>query len=285
MNMQFQKNGHEYTFESTSEQISARPALGGALITLVAKGRSTQYGAGRQILVGSLQFGAFSSQAVWPRFEYIQSGYQPQFSATIDAHLVFEGLVTYDQLEAFEASRRGGPLQISIGAQLLVLATDGSVENWSINSGHLIVPEQNWVQALSAGGFRDYVIQVMSFPRKDEATGDRAKSLLFSAKSHFDQGQYKQCIVELRSVFEVLTKSRQDDKAIKSAAGEFQGSQKLMTLDDRMFMIRYTVQHATHLAAHPIENREYSRAEAKALLACTCAMLELYVESDGIRPA
>lgn len=280
--MHFQKS-QATTFEvQQSVSFSARPALGGAWLSLSLKGRVTQWGKGATPLFGRLQLNESSPALPWPIFEMRQGFGQPQpFRESYDDALSFEGFVSYAQLEAFEKTRNGKDFAVIVRADLRVLNQENGIEDWFIQYDSLQLPAPTWLKVLEQAGFRLYLLQEMRFPAGSDKDAKSAFSHLRLAKDLFDKALYEPCLVELRKSFERLTNSRVDQHALNRAEKGFAGDRKLMCFEDRMLMIRAAVQSATNKAAHAHDDPDYVRAEAKALLACTMALVELYPEPDS----
>jgi len=279
--MDFQKDQATTFKAQQSVNLIARPALGGAWFSLILTGRVTQWGMGATPLFGRLQFNESNPALPWPVFEMRKGFYQAQpFRDNYDDTLNFEGFVSYAQLEAFEKDRNGKDFSVTVRADLRVLNQENGIEDWFIQYGSLHLPAQTWLKVLEQAGYRLYLLQEMRFPAGSDKDMKSAFSHLRLAKDYFENALYEPCLVELRKTFERLTNSRADQRSLKRAEDGFAGERKLMPFEDRMLMIRSAVQSATHKAAHTHDDPDYLRAEAKALLTCTMALVELYPEPD-----
>lgn len=281
--MYFQKS-QATTFEvHQSVNLLARPALGGAWLSLYLKGRVTQWGRGATPLFGHLQFNESNPALPWPVFEMRKGFSQPDsFREDYDDTLIFEGFVSYAQIEAFEKDRNGKDFSVTVRADLRVLNRESHIEDWFIQYDSLHLPAQTWLKALEQAKYRLYLLQEVCFPPGSDREEKSALSHLRRAKDYFDKALYEPCLVELRKVFERITTARGDQRELKKAEEGFAGDRKQMCFEDRMLMIRAAIQNATHKAAHAHDDPDYLRAEAKALLVCTMALLELYPEPEVV---
>lgn len=162
--MHFLKDSSAITFEcDQSVSVTAKKALGGAIISVYLSGRATkQYGLDAIPLFGRLQFNPFNGTLAWPDFVFhgIESKLQDEYTQ----QLCFESYVSYSQLEFFEKERNGQDFSVRVTATLNVLNAVGSYEQWKINDECLRKPAQEWLSVLTNSGFKKYLFLEMAFP-------------------------------------------------------------------------------------------------------------------------
>jgi hypothetical protein len=281
--MDFQQD-NAITFEIGQLVITARPALGGASLSLQMTGRPTrQYGIGATPLFGRLQFNAVGNASLpWPTFEFTQFYGQPRELSDGPEYFYFEGFLSYGQLEAFEKQRNGKDFSVGVRASLNVLNREGQVENWSIRDSHLHKTAQEWLTVLTNAGYKKYLLHEMAFPADASAKADSVYHHLLRARELFDKALYRECIGNLRLAEENLRNKRTDKDAIDQATKLFKGSKEereSMSLRQRMLLLRNSVNNALHTAPHHDEPGEsFDRETAKALLVMVSALVELYPE-------
>lgn len=278
----FQKNSFNVA-RAQRPTLSARKALDGIWWELYfAEIQPTQHGVDRMVLSGQIQFNPVNSQGgiIWPAF---QLKTHPEQFLNKEGYngLTFGGFTSYAQIEAFEKYRNGADLSVVTGGSLQVANPDGSHDIWLINGFTFRLPSQSWLEELERGGYNATLFLALNFPSSATVNPDSAYRYLLSAKDYFDKALYKPCVADLRCALEAITATRDDKKDVAEAEkGYCHGDRKEMSFESRLMIIRSAVFHACHRAHHASSDLEAERREAKALLACTAALLELYPEPD-----
>lgn len=263
--------------------LSARKALDGIWWELYfPEVNPTQHGADRLVLSGHIQFDPVNSRGgmIWPAFHL--KVFPDQFLKESGYNgLTFGGFTSYSQIEAFEKTRNGKDFSVIARGVLHVSNPEGINEIWSIQDFTFRVPSQSWHEELGRGGYNATLFLALSFPPSASVKLGSAYRYLLSAKDYFDKALYKPCVADLRCALEAITATRDDKKDVAEAEkGYCHGDRKEMSFESRLMIIRSAVFHACHRAHHVSSDPEAERREAKALLACTAALLELYPEPD-----
>lgn len=279
------RHGMACTFESEEKlSVSVSPALGGAIFYIQIKGRPTQHGIGSIPLYGSMQFITRGEQSLpWPVFSLKQGyGRISGLSKEGSEYFHFEGLLSSAQLEAFEKARNGNDFDVGVRANISVLNSTGSVENWSVQDAYLHKTAQEWLTILQGSGFKKYLFLEMAFPADAAVGNDSVLPHLLKARELFDKGLYRECVTSLRMTQEKLRNKRGDKAAIDRAKNSYKEGRQGMSFEQRMLFAREAVHNALQLGPHPDEDEgAFNRENTKALLAMVSALVELYPEPSA----
>lgn len=269
--------------------IGGRPAVGAASLEVVIDVAWTKWSHDRRIVSGSL---FLSSQQGQELAELTMRGRFIDAVLGRTDCLAFKGLISYQALEEIERLRAGKDLALKTQYQLLtddgcstkeglqVFPNKGDrlLEGWD-GDASINIAAATWLGILENVGYRSGLILELTYP----LGRDNEKSLvryIKKARDAFDGGRYDDCVAQIRHILEGIDERRGDANAASVAVGKYRGSpeaRRAMTFSERLLAVRKSLEHVSH-APHHKGDDVIARAEAKAMLAMTAAMLELFPE-------
>lgn len=207
-------------------------------------------------------------EMILPRVECSEGLFSASVDYQNDQRLFFEFVLTGQQLEAIEARRGEGDLVLKVGLRAST-RTDESLPVQTLSDESLTVPREEWLKALENSGYR----KTLLFEVPVTHTDDHADALFKKAQYMIDTGLYKDAVMQCRHIIEHVEAERGDLEASKNAnnASKTSKTRKEMSVEERMFSLREQVKSICQLGAHGHE--EFSRSQARAVLAMTMALL------------
>lgn len=256
-------------YELTSSQLTGRSAIGsfGFVLGMQFQQRHTD----KEVHVDRLwcSVGLNSGlEMILPRVECSEGQFSAPVNYQNDKRLFFEFVLTGQQLEAIEARRGEGDLVLKVGLRASTY-TDETLPVQTLSDESLTVPRADWLKALETSGYRKTLLFEVPVKHMD----DHADALFKKAQYMIDTGLYKDAVMQCRHIIEHVEAERGDLEASKNAnnASKTSKTRKEMSVEERMLSLREQVKSICQLGAHGHE--EFSRSQARAVLAMTMALL------------
>lgn len=192
---------------------------------------------------------------------------------TNELKLCFRIALAPNQVEAIEARRNGGDFKIRVWMTGEVTQGEGSCSFQQ--AGEYEVVQQEWVEALERMEFRHSMLFEVVFPDKLES-GESPLSIIKRAQNQLLRGHYDNCVGECRKLLEAYPVD--DPGQLNAARKKYKGARderESMDVVERLLVLRDTLTHATHPAHHHTCSGEYSRDQARAILAVTVSLVAI----------
>lgn len=195
--------------------------------------------------------------------------------------LCFRMLLSPSQIEAIEALRNGGDINLSIWISGSVFQ-DGSTSSIQ-QQGAFTVRQQEWIEVLERMDYRRTFLYELPLPFDENGTEPTA-ALLRKAQYHLMRGHYDECVGECRKLLEACPLSEPDQRVLKTGRDKYKGdrtARESMDVPERMLVLRDALAHATHLAHHHSSSDGYSRDQARAIFGVTISLLSGFTPYMG----
>ena len=180
--------------------------------------------------------------------------------------IAFEMVLSREQINALEAYRQEKDLKLNLGLRALVASGDELLPSFDCTD--IIVPREQWLNALKNAGYRNTLLFEVPLP----ATSDGLASLISKAQEFIETGHYKDAVMQCRHIVEQVESLREDKQASVSANKiAHSGERREMSPVDRLLSLREQLKNICQLGAHGTE--EFTRSQAKAVLGMTMALL------------
>jgi len=248
--------------------VSGREALGGYAFNFSLKG--SRKASDKPMKVSELSLSLSLSDPVRPFIVAIPlASHIMQFNiyANNTEQQNFEVILTKEQLNALEEYRKEGDLALKIGLKTI---TEDTEKQWqSYSEDVVVIPKQQWLEALGKTGFRQTLLFEVPLPD----VSSEIMSLISKAQSFIEHGHYKDAVMQCRHIIEQIEELR-NDKALSSTANKkAQDNQqrKEMTSIERLLSMREQIKNVCQLGAHGGE--EFTRSQAKTVLGVTLSLL------------
>ena len=283
------RNGFDSAGQVTSYSVNGSEALAGGQLIVNLNVVWDASVRGCHLLDGTLQLRHQSPHVVGPALRLTLPVDQHLWANGHPQQVVFEGSLSYAELEHLEKLRNGQDLQLQAEMRLQAARFNKAdqetnksyplierLERWAATEP-LQISSRNWITVLERMHFRHSLFIDMMFPfNPDEPTPLSRK--LVSARKAFDAGNYQDAVSDLRQVLEAL-ENREADRDLKDEANKkYRGngdSRTSMSWAERLLAIRSAIYHAGNMTHHPTDV-DVHRAACKALFVMVAALLELY---------
>jgi hypothetical protein len=197
-----------------------------------------------------------------------------------EATISFRLLLSPTQIEAIEALRNGGDINLSIWLRGNVFRDSNS---YTIQQqGTFPVSQQEWVEALNRMEYCRSFLYELTLPY-EENDQKPAFTLVQRAQYHLLRGHYDECVGECRKLLEACPLNDADQKALKTAREKHKGdraARESMDVPEHMLALRDALTSATHLAHHHNSSDGYSRGQARAIFGATISILSVFSERE-----
>lgn len=181
--------------------------------------------------------------------------------------LHFEMVFSKEIVNALEEYRQETDLKLCIGLRAMSAAKDGL--STSFDSCDVVIPREQWIQALKKAGFRNTVLFEVPIPY---ASSEFSK-VISKAQEFVETGHYKDAVMQCRLIIEKIEILRGDKSSALAANKKTQNrsDREAINCIERMLALRESIKSICHLGAH--ESECFTRSQAKAVLAMTLSLL------------
>lgn len=186
--------------------------------------------------------------------------------AGLSEQLEFEAILTKENVNAVEEYRQKGDLELRVSLRALTTSSDGLLA--SFDAADVVIPREQWLNALAMAGFRQTLLFEVPLP----SVSKELAAVLAKAQEFIETGHYKEAVMQCRLVIEHIEKIRGDKKQSYVAnATAHSPERKDMSSIDRLLSLREQLKNVCQLGAHGSES--ITRSQAKAVLGMTMALL------------
>lgn len=266
MRISIQRNS-TYIIEFDQLIVSGREAAGGYAFSFTLRGSRPACSAPVSIFDISLSLSL--SDPARPLLTAVPSSTQVvqcHSFANNSEQIHFECVLTKGQVNAIEDYRLEGDLKLNVGLRALTTSSDGLLTSFDV--ADVVVPREQWLNALKTAGFRQTLLFEVPLP----AVSEELSGLMGKAQEFIETGHYKDAVMQCRHIIEQIEKVR-DDKRQSSAANAKAHSKERQDMSsiERLLSLREQLKNVCQLGAHGSEY--FTRSQAKAVLAMTMALL------------
>ena len=189
----------------------------------------------------------------------------PKFSNNSE-QLHFETILTKEQINALEEYRQDKNLKLNIG--LKALTSSNSVPIASYEHEDVILPREQWLQALKNAGFRQTILFEVPLPKDS----NEFTTLYTKAQEFIETGHYQDAVMQCRRIIEHIESIRKDKSKSSAANKKAHGQERQgMTSIERLLSLREQLKNVCQLGAHGDES--FTRSQAKSVLAMAMTLV------------
>lgn len=113
----------------------------------------------------------------------------------------FECVLTKEQVNAIEDYRQEGDLKLSVGLRALTTSSDCLFT--SFDAADIVIPREQWLQALKSSGFRQTLLFEVPIPELDT----ELEALIGKAQEFIEVGHYNEVVGKCRLIIEQIEKN------------------------------------------------------------------------------
>lgn len=193
----------------------------------------------------------------------------PQNSA-----ILFELLLSTQQVEGLERLRAGGPLDFSL--QLSGERSVGYTHSREHTVVHFRVEQSKWIDVLRDMGYGVFLLCEISIELGDDGKFREAWTALSRSRQLLYGGHFNNVVAECRIALEAAFETVGLAERVSSAAKKRAYDPMAMTKRERLLDLVGVVRHAAQLSVHvddAIQVVEYSRDEALLIYGATAASI------------
>lgn len=265
MRLPIRHNG-DYIVEFDQLTVHGREAAGGYGLTFVMRGN--RQACQSKMVLFDISLSVSLADPLRPLLVSIPSSDRlikcHDFSSS--EQVAFEMVLSREQINALETYRQEKDLKLNLGLRALVASGDELLP--SLDCTDIIVPREQWLDALNNAGYRNTLLFEVPLP----ATSHGLATLISKAQEFIEIGHYKDAVMQCRHIVEQVEWMRGDKQASASANKTAHSNQRReMSSIDRLLSLREQLKNICQLGAHGTE--EFTRSQAKAILGMTMALL------------
>ncbi|EGG94674.1 hypothetical protein IMCC1989_2486 [gamma proteobacterium IMCC1989] len=181
--------------------------------------------------------------------------------------LHFETILTKEQVNSLEEYRQEKDLKLSVELRALTLSGEELLS--SFDAADIIIPREQWLDALKTAGFRQTLLFEVPLP----STSENLAAILSKAQEFIETGHYKDTVMQCRHIIEQIELQRDDKKQSSEAnkKAHDRSQRESMSSIERLLSLREQLKNVCQLGAHG--NEEFTRSQAKAVLGMTMALM------------
>lgn len=183
-----------------------------------------------------------------------------------DQQLIFDVVLSREQINAIEEYRQEGDLKLNVN--LKALLSSGAGLSPSFDMTDIVIPREQWLNALGNAGFRQTLLFEVPLP----SVSEELAGIMSKAQEFIEAGHYKDAVMQCRHIIEQIEKVRDDKKQSSVANAKAHSKERPdMSSIERLLSLREQLKNVCQLGAHGDE--AFTRSQAKAVLGMTLILL------------
>lgn len=266
LRLSIRDNGR-YLIEFDRLDVQGRKAISGCGLVFSLKGSSP--GSEKRVNIFDIQLGLYQSEdsklviPVLPCADLLRE--TSEYSSS-NENFHFEAVLTSEQINAIEGFRQDGDLKLILTLKALLSSSLGLSNSYE--RSEVVVPREQWLQALKSSGFCRTVLYEIPLPASDVDI----EGLLAKARGFIETGHYNDAVMQCRHIIESLEELRGDKRQAQAANRmAHSDSRKDMTSIERLLSLREQLKNVCQLGGHGRE--AFTRSQALSVLGMTMALV------------